>query len=557
MTGKKQIFGLLLLFILSFMLNLPAGAAKDPEFTLTIDSLNLEMGVSTNLVLSLVNAQNAKVTGINGLDSFDVLSSSQSTSTQIVNGDMTNKKDLYYIIMPKQTGSFTLQATVEYNGKTYLTNELTVNVSESAGASGEEAGDLFVKTILSAATAVPGQKVVLTYELYSRYNIENFGFLDNITLDGFIANDIPEDQLQAGYVYIGGKKYVKYEARQLVLSAMKPGSFTIPAYNFQVNVSTGDFFSSSRAVYLQTDSLVLTVNPLPNPPANFSGVIGKLNLDSSYSRQEVNYGESITLRVTASGNCSLDSLTRIFNDDVAGFSVYETQKSTEEKVENNQYQARKEFEIILVPETNGEITIDPVSVTCFNPETGTYEKAEIPGTSILVRGEAPAVRGPVQSGTGSVETVRIEQVSYNTGSDGYLTIQLKKTTLTAALWIFGGLLVLGLAIFLFLFWQKRSSTAHDELYRKIRKSADPNEIYNLFNEMMKTCFRISLKADTRDTICSRLSAYGLDAQVLEIQDILEGKKTKAGMDEAKDKIKEICRKMKKQPFTTASAKLSQ
>lgn len=548
MTGKKRILRFILIpFILLFMLSLSTveASAKDAEFSLTIDSLNLEMGVSTNLVLSLVNAQNAKVPEIKGLDNFDVLSTSQSTSTQIVNGDMTNKKDLYYIIMPKQTGTFTLQATVEYNGQTYLTNELAVNVSESAGTTGEETEDLFMKTMISATQMAPGQKVVLTYELYSRYNIENFGFLDNIALDGFIANDIPEDQLQAGYVYIGGNKYVKYEARQLVLSAMKPGSFTIPAYNFQVNVSTGDFFSSSKAVYLQTDPLVLTVNPLPNPPANFSGVIGKLNLDSSYSRQELNYGDSITLRVTASGNCSLDSLTKIFNGDVAGFSVYETQKSTEEGVENNQYHARKEFEIILVPETNGEITIDPVSLTYFDPETGTYEKGEIPGTTILVHGEVPAAPDPVQSGTGSVETVRIEQVSYNTGSDEYLTIQLKKTTLVVALWISGGLLALGLATFLFFFWQKRNSKEFDELYRRIRKSNDPNEIYNLFNEMIKACFNISLKANTRDTICSRLSACGLDSPVLEIQDYLEGKKSETSLEELKKEIREVFMKAKK------------
>jgi len=326
---------------------------------------------------------------------------------------------------------------------------------------------------------------------------------------------------------------------------MKPGSFTIPACNFQVNVSTGDFFSSSRPVYLQTDPLELTVKPLPNPPADFSGVIGKLSLDSGYSRQEVNYGDSITLRVTASGDCNLDSLTKIFNDDIAGFSVYETQKSTEEGIENNQYHASKEFEIILVPETNGEIAIKPVSITYFDPETGTYEKAEIPGTTITVHGEAPMAQIPAQAGTGAVETVRVEQVSYNTGSGEYLTIQLKKDSLVTAFWVFGGILALGLAAFLFLLWQKRRSRAVDDLYRKIRKSGDPNEIYNLFNMMVKSLFGISLKADTRDAVCSRLSACGLDAQVLEIQDLLEGRKSREAMDEVKSKIRSVIKKFRK------------
>ncbi|NLO40062.1 MAG: protein BatD [Ruminiclostridium sp.] len=548
MTGKKRRMGwICIILILPFMLNLTAGAAtaKDAEFTLTIDSLNLQMGISGNLVLSLVNAQNAKVTEIKGLDSFDVLSSSQSTSTQIINGDMTNKKELFYIIMPKQTGQFALQAAIEHNGQTYLTNELTVNVSESAGSSEEEAEDLFIKTVISQTKLVPGQKAVLTYELYSRYNIENFGFLDSITLDGFIASDTPEDQLQAGYVYINGNKYVKYEARQLVISALKPGTFTLPAYNFQVNVSTGDFFSSSKPVYLQTDPLELTVNPLPNQPADFSGVIGKLNLDSGYSRQELNYGDSITLRVTASGSCNLDSLNTIFKDGVPGFSVYETQKSTQEGVESNQYHARKEFEIILVPETNGEIKIDPVYISYYNSETGAYENAEIPGETIMVHGNAPAVQDPAQAGSNSIETVRIEQVQYNTESGEYLTIQLKKENLVIALWAFGGIFALGLAAFLFILWQKRRSSEVDQLYRNIKKSDDHNEIYNLFNAMIKACFHISLKADTRDTIRSRLSAHGLDGLVLEIQDSLEGKKSKDDIGEIKSSIKRVYTEVKK------------
>lgn len=409
----------------------------------------------------------------------------------------------------------------------------------------EEAEDLFVKTVITETELVPGQKAVLTYELYSRYNIENFGFLDSITLDGFIANDTPEDQLQAGYVYIGDKKYVKYEARQLVLSALKPGTFTLPAYNFQVNVSTGDFFSSSKPVYLQTDPLELTVDPLPNQPADFSGVIGKLNLDASYSRQELNYGDSITLRVNASGSCNLDSLNTIFKDGVPGFSVYETQKSTKEGVENSQYYAVKEFEIILVPEANGEIRIDPVYLSYYNPETGAYEKAEIPGQTIMVHGEAPAVKPSGQAGSSSFEAVRIEQVHYDSGNDEYVTIQLKKETLAIVLWVFGGILALGLAAFLFLLWQKRRNTEVDQLYRKINKSNDYNEIYSLFNAMMKACFHISLKADTRDTIRSGLAAHGLDGLVLEIQGSLEGKKSKDSIGEIKSKIKKVYRGVRK------------
>ncbi len=546
MTGKKRrIRFAYILFSLIFIINLSLGAAfaQDAEFLLTIDSLNLQTNASTNLVVSLVNAQKASVTEITGLENFDVLSTGQSTSTQIINGDISNRKDLRYVIIPKQTGTFTLQAKVEYNGQTYLTNALQVTVSEST--SGEETENLFIKPVLSDGEMYLGQKAVLTYELYSRYNIENFGFLDNIAIDGFICADIPEDQLQAGYVYLNGNKYVMYETRQLLLSPMKAGTYTIPSFSFQVNVSTGDFFSSSKPVYLKTEPLELTVKPLPSPPADFSGVVGKLNVDAAYSRQQLNYGDSLTLRITASGSCNLDPLTRIFTGDVDGFAVYETQKNMEDGVENNQYHSKKEFEIILVPETTGDLRIPPVFLTFFNPETDAYEKVEIPGTTITVLGEAPAAQAPAQTGYTPVETVRIEQVSYNTRDGEYLTLQLKKETFIAVLLVIGMLLILALAAILFLRWRRKQNNTLYKLYQQIQRSGDRNEIYNLFSAMMKDCFNISLKASTRDAISARLSDCGFSREILDIRDVLETRPSDADMGELKNRITEIYKKLKR------------
>lgn len=69
----------------------------------------------------------------------------------------------------------------------------------------------------------------------------------------------------------------------------------------------------------------------------YAGDVGELSLSGGYSREKVNYGESLSLLVTASGNCNLDGIKNIFTGEVSGFSVYETKKNTVESVENNQY----------------------------------------------------------------------------------------------------------------------------------------------------------------------------------------------------------------------------
>lgn len=556
MTGRKSIVKItFILFIIAAGIFLSTGSvfAGASQFRLDADSLNLGKGESTNLTLSLINAQGAEVIGVTGLENFDVVSSNQSTSTQIINGDTTYQVNLNYVVMPKNAGQFTLCGNVKYNGQTYKTNELKINVSQAGGTEKGTGQDLFVKTVLSKNEVYLGQKVVLTYELYSRYNIENFGFLDKVNIDQFICKEVPQDKLKSEYVYIDGNKYVKYEAKQMYLSPIKPGTFDIPAYKFQVNVSTGGFFNSSKPYYLQTNAEKLTVKPLPpNPPADFSGVVGKLNLEAKYTKQEVNYGDSLALQVTASGDCNLDNLKKIIKNDIPGFSVYETEKNPEESIENNQYKIKKEFEVILVPEKNGDVKIDPMYISYFNPESGNYEKAEIPGTTIAVKGQAPQPQTGTgvksEEGSGSaVETIKIDQVNYKPSDKEYLTIQFKKGHLFMGLTVFIILLLLAAAAFWWVLYRKKHDKELLGIYKQIKNTDDQNEIYNLFNSMIKYRFHLSLKASSRDVIVHSLAGYELAAPVLEIMDYMENKKSHPDKGSAylKDKIKEIYQRLTK------------
>lgn len=552
MTGRKirnQVLASFIIIILTLFIARQPVLADEPQFILSIDDLSLQMGVSTNLVLTMANVQNAKVKSIDGLDDFDVLSSSQSTSTSIVNNKTSFKREINYIIMPKKAGQFTLQANVEYNGKTYQTNELKITVTEAKEDLSGEVSDLFIKTNISSNEVYFGQKVVLTYELYSRYNIENFGFLDNVNIDGFMMKDIDQKDLKASYVYIDDKKYVKYEARQIILSPLKTGTFTIPAYNFQANVSTGDFFRSSRPVYLQTESLELSVKPLPidNRPLNFSGVVGELNLESRYSRTELNYGDSLTLSVTASGNCNLEVLDDIIRDGIPGFSVYETEKNLEESVVDDQYAARKEFEIILVPEANGEMKIDPITISYFNSESGSYEEVIIPGTTIAVKGDAPQSHSNSSGVFSQAETVKVDKISYNTDNTGYLTIQIKKEHLFIGLGVILVLMVLAASYFIIVKHAGKRDKKLQEIYNRLKKAEDLNEMYNLFNSMIKHCFNLSLKSSPKSVIENCLKDSGLSGPVLEIMDYVEDGKYHLEKNNTafKRKIESVFKQLKK------------
>ena len=305
MAGKKINFKLvfiLTLLITSLLAFKVQVWGNNPQFRLDIDSLNLSRGESTTLAVSIVNAQNAEIVDIEGIDNFNIVSTSTSDGTQIINSQVTHTKTYRHVIIPKFTGEFSLVAKIRYNGNIYETNELTVTVTDSPSNEEGEAKDLFIKTILSENEIYFGQKAVLTYEFYSRYNIERLGFLDEIKLDSFITQEIENENLSYEFLYINGKRYVKYIVKQIFLTPIKAGLYEIPKYTFQANVSTGSFFDSSRPYYLETDTAELKVNSLPtdNKPDNFSGLVGNLNITSNYSKQQIDIKDSLTLEVTLS-----------------------------------------------------------------------------------------------------------------------------------------------------------------------------------------------------------------------------------------------------------------
>lgn len=543
MAGKKTNFKIVFIttLLITFLLaaNIPV-RGNTPEFRLDIDSLKLSRGESTTLAVSIVNAQNAEIVDIEGIDNFRIVSTSTSDGTQIINSQVTHTRTYRHVIMPKFTGEFTLVAKIRYNGNIYKTNELTVTVTDSPPAEEEEAKDLFIKTVLSENEIYSGQKAVLTYEFYSRFNIERLGFLDDIKLDSFITKEIEDDSLSYDFLYINGKRYVKYFVKQIFLTPIKAGLYEIPQYTFQANVSTGGFFDSSKPYYLETEPAELKVNPLPtdNKPDNFSGLVGSLNITSNYSKRQIDIKDSLTLEVTLSGDCDLENFKNIIQDEIPGFSVYETEKNSEEGVEDNKYFSKKEFEIILVPEKTGELEIPPININYFDTETKTYKNAEIPGTTISVTGSMRQSRESHDTPTSAdVEQIKIEQISYKNKDNGYMTIKLKKSVLYTVLIALFVLAIIVLSVIFITVSKNKCDKNLGIMYKKIKKSASIEEIYNVFNDMMKYCFNLSIKAGTRAAIQEKLSPYGISNNVLEVVDCVEGKNS--DISTVKGKVHEV------------------
>ena len=136
----------------------------------------------------------------------------RSSSVSIVNGhrSKTSQTTYTYILMPKKTGHFRLQAAqVKVKGKSYSSNMPEVEVvsdgaksqsgsSSSGGQSGSQAqsqssvspDDLFLRLTLSKRRLMVGESVTATLKLYQRVNISGFENAKFPDFNGFWSQEV-------------------------------------------------------------------------------------------------------------------------------------------------------------------------------------------------------------------------------------------------------------------------------------------------------------------------------------------------------------------------------
>jgi len=313
-------------------------------------------------------------------------------------------------------------------------------------------------------------------------------------------------------------------------------------------------------MYVQTERKDFRVMPLPKEgrPADFSGIVGELSVEGRYSRENLNYGDSLSLFITASGNCNLDGVNKIIAGGFTDFTVYETQKNAVEYVKDNKYYVQKDFEIILVPVKTGSIETAPAPISYFNPTAAKYEYADIPGAVIEVAGVAPRPDAAGGEGGGArapFETISVRQVNYAGSEPGYITLRINKSTLYNVLIGIFILLALSASIIWAAAKLKKRDPELKSLYKRIMAADEINEAYNAFCELVKRLYGVSLKADSQAAVRngvtlkanSPATARNVDGQpdmaviVIEIMDYMEsgGEKDCAFL---KDKIREARRR---------------
>ncbi|MCF8336062.1 MAG: BatD family protein [Bacteroidales bacterium] len=345
------------------------------------------------------------------LQHFTVLagpSTSSSTNVNIVNGKMTKNYRLQftYVLQADEAGKFTIPpATVKVDGEIYESNAVQIEVIKNGSSASKKSrqadteqgssrakkakpsgDDIFVRVLVSKNNVYREEPLVATIKLYSKLNISGLENVDFPNFEGFYKQEIETPSLrQLEKENVNGEIYGTGILKKYLLFPQKTGRLTIQPFEVDCIVKKkvesesrslfDDFFGSYKNVKMpvSSDPVRINVSPLPSgEPVDFTGGIGSFSLNTSLDKHSVETNEGVTLKIKISGSGNIKVLSPPQINFPPDLEVYDPKTSDNISVSEGGAKGSKVFEYLIIPRHAGEYRIPSISMSYFNPSTGSY-----------------------------------------------------------------------------------------------------------------------------------------------------------------------------------------
>lgn len=527
--------------IVSLLLFLLISVLTFTEATLDVNNTNPRVNEPIALNVEFTNSDREDYT-IEGLDNFKVLSKGVQRSYTVVNGKKSSTILDKYTLLPIKEGTFTLQL----KGGKETSNPLEIIVSKEAKVSNVNISDKISLKIepKNNQEYYFGEKIPFEEKLLTTVPISDMKYVDPPVFNNFSVKDIfPTEQNrrypEKTFTTPQGKQGLELTLQQSILQPNSSGEKTIKSAHIAVVENNNNdmwYYGRQPVVYLGGEEIKLNILPLPtNQPTGFQNVVGKLKGEFSWNRDEINIGESILLTLKLYGDVNLDTLEKIIPYDIAGFNIFESVKSSSEKIINGKYYSEKTFEIAFIPRTTNEKAIPEIKIPYFDTESKSYKYFTIPSKSLKVLGAGttnsnlnnakptqqqslPATSNvskgkPKQQKLDKVEISNIPAISEEV---------LDSTDHKHLIKIYGIMISEGLIILILLFLLLRRKKENKGIkydFKSMKRAKDDLEFYELYCNLMKQQFNFSPKVHLED----RLVKSGASNAIVQLNRDIEEK----------------------------------
>ena len=343
---------------------------------------------------------------------FNVISGpNQSSSMQIINGNMSASITFSFILYSTQIGTFNISpATIVYQGKEFSSDELSITVVKSTGAqtnpntkSGDSgisrdeiAKNVFIIASADKSSAYKGEQVTVTYKLYTKLDISSPQISKLPAYKDFWAEEIETgNNIQLNTEMYKGERFRTAVLKRVALFPTAEGNLTVTPLELNIPVIitrkrvsrdifdeffNDPFFQRRETVEFlaRSNKLNINVKPLPNSniPKSFAGAVGNYKISAEVNKSEVNTNESVTYKINLNGTGNIKLINNPQINFPNGVDSYEP-KVNESISTKGIISGTKTFEYLIIPRISGKIKIPGFEFSFFNPASKTYATIKI------------------------------------------------------------------------------------------------------------------------------------------------------------------------------------
>lgn len=330
---------------------------------------------------------------------------SQQVSQSWINGRSSFSKSYSYFLLPSQKGNLIIkQATIEINGQIYKTNPIKITVTAAVEQPRDPndvpqistADAIHLVAEISKGNPYVNEPITIVYKLYFSYNIgiTNWRELNKPKYNDFWSQNIDIKQLVAEEGKYNGEKFRFVVLRKTVLYPQKSGKLEIEPLSLDIDVQVPtnrrNIFGQVQVVddnkRVSAGSKTIRVRPLPEAgkPQDFTGAVGKFNFSVTPSKTNLKNGESLDLKVVASGTGNLKLFTLPKPIVPSSVEMYDAVHSEQVQTQLTGMNGQISDSYTIIPQFKGKYPIKPMSFSYFDLGSGKYKTITSPEIMINV-----------------------------------------------------------------------------------------------------------------------------------------------------------------------------
>ena len=329
------------------------------------------------------------------LDNFSVIMGpNMGSEYKFINGKKSISRSISWTIIAKKPGQIKIpRLEVVLDGKQYLTEELTMNVSKKE--TDTIATDMFLKIEVSDSDVKIGEQVIVTYTFFTRIASKVLSTEFPKYKDFWVEKlfDPAGKQIKPeawNDIEINGYKYKSIKIYEVALFPLSEGKFDLNSMIMKIETKEKDpgirrlfwedpffdtFSQRTKARILVSEQKTINVSKLINKPKDFTGAVGSFDIMSSVSSDIVENGTPMTFYLKLIGEGNLSNIGRpiiSFPDD---FDIFDGEILNERNITDSVSGAIT-WEYNLIPRKEGNYIISAISVPFFDTEKESWNLAK-------------------------------------------------------------------------------------------------------------------------------------------------------------------------------------